>query len=373
MSRKIKVVHVINSLSAGGAEIFVTALSVALAKSKCDITVIAYAGTLDSKGLTLEMKLLEAGVEYIPLNIKSKFLKIALPIKLINIFMKIKPDIIHSHLVHSDFLVVTSNLLVFKKYKIVRTIHSMFAAKVFPESIESWLDKSFNKNIACSSAVFEVYPYLKFNRAVIDNGIELPSFLDNLQINKIRISLGLEGTTKLFLCVGSFSTRGNQLPKSQDIIIKSLVNIVNLDFKICFLGQGERFEEIKQLAKDFNVFHKCLFLGSVNNPLDYINAADCIVQPSRFEGLSLACIESVCLGKPLILTNIKASEPFFKKSTLLCDVGDYIGLADNMREYLNNNYFYNKLAIAEVDSYRNKFDIKHVALNYFKLYESLLN
>ena len=76
----MKVLQVINSLSGGGAETFMTDLSIALSKQKnIEISVLVYAGILDKKGEELAQKLFDHGIEIISLNILNNPKKIIIP------------------------------------------------------------------------------------------------------------------------------------------------------------------------------------------------------------------------------------------------------------------------------------------------------
>ena len=46
-----------------------------------------------------------------------------------------------------------------------------------------------------------------------------------------------------------------------------------------------------------------ILLGKQANPYPYILWCDCYIQPSRFEGKSVAVKEAQMLGKPVIITN----------------------------------------------------------------------
>ena len=55
-----------------------------------------------------------------------------------------------------------------------------------------------------------------------------------------------------------------------------------------------------------------IILGKKENPYPYIKACDIYVQPSRYEGKSVAVREAQILGKPIIITNYPSSSSQIK-------------------------------------------------------------
>jgi glycosyltransferase involved in cell wall biosynthesis len=53
--------------------------------------------------------------------------------------------------------------------------------------------------------------------------------------------------------------------------------------------------------RGLNAFFR--FIGTTSNPYPYLNAADIVVHPSRFEGKSIALDEAKILCKPIVVTN----------------------------------------------------------------------
>ena len=87
-----------------------------------------------------------------------------------------------------------------------------------------------------------------------------------------------------------------------DIAIKAAAILVKKGYTIKWyvLGEGEERNTLEQSIKEHNLIANFILLGIKENPYPYINNATIYVQPSRFEGKSLAIDEAKILHKPIL-------------------------------------------------------------------------
>ncbi|WP_033958597.1 glycosyltransferase [Psychroserpens jangbogonensis] len=104
---------------------------------------------------------------------------------------------------------------------------------------------------------------------------------------------------KTILTVGRLDSN-----KSQDLLIKAYSNISNKnDWQLQIIGDGDKMDEYKTIAKDLNIDHTVSFLGNVSNVYDYYNNASIFVFTSKSEGYPNALAEALYFGIPSISTN----------------------------------------------------------------------
>ena len=60
----------------------------------------------------------------------------------------------------------------------------------------------------------------------------------------------------------------------------------------------------KKLTSRFKELHNCKITGFVNNVQDYLKASDIFVMPSLTETTSLATLEAMACGLPVIVTKV---------------------------------------------------------------------
>lgn len=358
----MRVLQVINSLSAGGAEVFVTNLSVELARQGHKVAVLIYAGILDDKGRDLEEKLSKNNIDLFNLKIKKNYKKIKIPYLFKQVIDNFKPTVIHSHLDQSDFFTYLTKLFFgFHSIKFIRTLHNNGLISRIPIYFHRKIFKIFDHTISCSNSVKKDFQLQEFSYLInsIPNGIDI----SNIPLKKPSVN----SKTNL-LHIGSFTKRLGKLQKAQDNIIHSLIYCHELDFTVTFLGSGDELEEIKDLSKQLNLESKVKFCGLVTDVTSYMNEADAFIMPSRFEGLPIAGIEAVTFGLPIICSDIPAFYRFEPIPELVSEVDDVKALAKSISFFIENKNEIQKSAIKKSDYFRNKFDIKYTAENYLKKY-----
>lgn len=91
-------------------------------------------------------------------------------------------------------------------------------------------------------------------------------------------------------------------------LIESLPFLVEkqIDFIYIVIGNGRLFDELNKRVDELGLQSRVRFLGAMQNNLifNYIKAADMVVFPSSAEARSLAAIEVMHLGIPLVVSNI---------------------------------------------------------------------
>jgi glycosyltransferase involved in cell wall biosynthesis len=102
------------------------------------------------------------------------------------------------------------------------------------------------------------------------------------------------------LTIGRFS-----YPKRMDEIpqICKRIRESGIDAKWYLIGFGGDEALIRQRIAEAGAEDFVIILGKKENPYPYIKACDIYIQPSRYEGKSVAVREAQILGKPVIITN----------------------------------------------------------------------
>ena len=146
--------------------------------------------------------------------------------------------------------------------------------------------------------------------------------------------------------------------KGMDIAInacKELIDKGYTDIQWWIVGGGPIENELREQIEVLNLQEHIHLLGMQANPYPYIANADLSVQPSRFEGHSVAIMESKLLGKPIVATKNAAKEQIQDGvNGVLCDT-DAKSLATAITKVLTDKELLRKITIAsESEDFRGR-------------------
>lgn len=150
---------------------------------------------------------------------------------------------------------------------------------------------------ACADSIEEEYPFARDKITVIEN---ITSARLLKQSAREKISFDKKENEKIILTVGRFSP-----PKGIDLAVEAsaVLKEKGYKFKWYHIGTGELKTEIESLISSLGVEKEFILLGERSNPYPYIGQCDIYVQPSRYEGKSIAIDEAKCLCRPIVTTN----------------------------------------------------------------------
>lgn len=141
-------------------------------------------------------------------------------------------------------------------------------------------------------------PEAKF--ATVANGVGIPASISSDERTRIRGSLGVPAGRAFGLFVGRLVTVKN-LP----CLVRALATMPPGERPwIALAGDGPLRNAIERLAADQGVAADLCFLGERADATGLMQAADFLVLPSHFEGLSNALLESMAAGCPVIASAV---------------------------------------------------------------------
>ncbi len=123
-------------------------------------------------------------------------------------------------------------------------------------------------------------------------------------INKLSLE-NIKGDTYKKDKINILSVGRLNYQKGFDMAIKACSNLIKNGYDVMWnvIGEGEERKELQKVVDDNELKGVFNFLGVKKNPYKYIKSCDIYVQPSRFEGKSIAIDEAKILCKPIVVTN----------------------------------------------------------------------
>lgn len=361
------VVHIIDELPPDGAE----RLLVDILKHRSpdfDYLVLC----LVSGGALLQ-EILALGV---PVKVIGKKRKIDLLmfLQLVQWLLKHKPDVVHTHLFTADSwgrlaAAITRTPVIYS------TVHSTNSWKNWlHRTIDRILARFSTKVIACSGEVAKVLTekdHIPSTRIkTIMNGISLTRF-DS--INTVDLIKEFDISPKAI----SIAMVGRLHPAKghQDILqVMEYFLRENVSCSLIIIGSGELQKDIQTQIQKRRLEQVVTLAGQRNDVLQILSAVDIFVMPSRWEGLPMALLEAMALGKAVIATAVGGIPEVINdnQNGFLVPPGDICSLQSKLRNLIADETLRKRLGKEARSVVYNRFNAAIVARQYESLYSDCL-
>jgi glycosyltransferase involved in cell wall biosynthesis len=98
---------------------------------------------------------------------------------------------------------------------------------------------------------------------------------------------------------------GRLIPKKNFSIIIAVISKIKEDIEsYTIIGEGEDRKKLEKLIKKLKLENKIFLIGWQDNLKKYLHKADIQVIPSLYEGFSLAAVEGMSSGLPVVASNV---------------------------------------------------------------------
>lgn len=140
---------------------------------------------------------------------------------------------------------------------------------------------------------------------------------------RLRKQLGIPLTATVLLSVGEINKN-----KNHAVCIKALakLHLPNVYYVIC--GSGPLMQRNQQLARQLGITRQVIFAGYRQDVADFYKMADLFLFPSRREGLSLALMEAMANGLPVICSDIRGNRDLIQHQR-----GGYLVSANEVKQW----------------------------------------
>ncbi len=366
---KIKILAIIDHLDGGGAEIQFLNLYNNINRELFDICIFL----TERKGRRFNQ--LNSNIKVFGLVDSQKRNTVRALKELRKVINIVKPDIIHSWLDYSTFLMALI-WKVFHPKSIFIASHHGNISKLYKYDVKFGAIKKFllinsykqTKIMItiCQALKEELKRYGIKNVEVIYNGFNLDEMLTNNK-NKLQIrqSLNLKNEHFYFIFCGSLVRR-----KGIQLLLEAFQKLKSPDSYLLILGDGELKKEVIKASENDK---RILYLGYVNNPIDYIKASDVLILPSFYEGMPNVLIEAMAVGTPVIGSKVDGIPELLDngKYGILIESGNSEAILYAMN-YAMNNYAILKNLAENAKERVSYFNIQRMVKEYETLYLNLL-
>lgn len=362
----MKVLHVINSLVAGGAERLLSDLLPALGRQGVECSLLA----LDGRNEAFAEALRKGGVEvaFARAGGASPYS----PARLFDIereIARLGPDIVHAHLAPSFHWCAFASLRL-KGPRYVTTEHASENRRMampLLRGLERFCYGRYGRIAAVSrESAASIADWLGFGPGrfrVIPNGIPLERFAAHAEPapDVVAALAGRVGIAMVARLVP---------PKDHETALRSLARLPER-FCLVLAGEGPERRSIEILAEELGLVGRLILLGSRDDVPEILAASSVYLQSSKVEGFGIAALEAMAAGLPVVASEARGLGELARGAGLLFPVGDSRACAEAIERTVSEPGLAPRL-IEAGRARAAEYSIERCAEAYAALYAELL-
>jgi glycosyltransferase involved in cell wall biosynthesis len=220
--------------------------------------------------------------------------------------MRIKPVLVHTHLMHGDLYGIAAarfagiKTIISSKHnddvfrsrqplKIINYLLNRNTSRII--TISDWIAR-FTQNVegVAREKIRTIYYAIEPVQASLDR-------------NALRASLNMGSDD---IVVGIIARLVEQ--KGHRYLIDAFAKAIteNHRLRLLIVGSGGIEEELKKQVNQLSLQKKVIFTGYRSDTVDLLDAIDIFAHPSLWEGFGLSVLEAMNMGKPVVATRVSA-------------------------------------------------------------------
>lgn len=375
--KKIKILYLIDTLEGYGAEKSLVEIAQNF-KNVLPVFVHIYQGDM------LKPKLESSGIKVYSLDINSKHAyKLAVE-KLVPIYLKEKPEIVHATLFRSEIIARRLKM----KFSEICLVGSFVSNAYSPERYrgKNFLQKlklQYFQNVDQKTAHYVDYFISNSNTIKKATGKALGISRERIQViyrGRNSAQFSSENLTdgipllnnqdkNILLNVSRLIPLKGQMDllEALSLVVKDHSNVM-----LYFAGHGPYRSELEKYVLKSNLQDHVEFLGRIENINTLLHQSQIFIYPSYSEGLPGALIEAMMAERIIICSNIPENlECVDEDSALIFEKGNISQLSSKIIQVLKNLKSYKHLGEAARVKAQEKFELNNIVTSYEDFYHKI--
>lgn len=144
----------------------------------------------------------------------------------------------------------------------------------------------------------------------------------------------------------------------------------NADLRLWMVGDGSERKPLENLANELGIAEKVTFWGHKPDVAPYFSCADAFVMSSKSEGLPLSLLQGFSLGIPAIVTDVGGMAEVVRLANagLIVSPADPNDMAGAMLNMANDEAKRKQYSEAAIDAFHAQFSLETMVDAYLRLY-----
>ncbi|HYR51629.1 MAG TPA: glycosyltransferase [Candidatus Dormibacteraeota bacterium] len=163
----------------------------------------------------------------------------------------------------------------------------------------------------------------------VPNGVDLDRFRVTPNLEALRDELGLGPGHPVVIGIGRFGP-----VKDFQTLIRGFARVHSLrpEARLLLVGWGDDHVELEELAESLGVRSAVIFTGSRHDVPELLSLSDVYVNSSLFEGMSNTILEAMASARPVVATSVGGNPELVRdgETGFLFPAGDDVALAGRL-------------------------------------------
>lgn len=248
-------------------------------------------------------------------------------------------EVVHSHLYHANLY----GRLAARREGIpaIASVHNTYTRRKWYRHWINWYLARHTFRVTAGSLDVErdllEIDRLPKNKVIrLPNGIDLTRVETGLTAVEAKLRLGFAATDQVIGTVGRVEEQ-----KGHVFLLEAFARLRQAvdrsgNLRLLVVGDGRLLPVLRETAIRLGIAEACRFPGNIAKLAEVYRAIDVFVMPSLWEGLSLAMLEAMAAGLPMIATDVGGARDVLGDSLRgrLVPPGDAVALAQVAHELL---------------------------------------
>lgn len=358
----MRILHVINSLYTGGAEVLL--LQTVRELQQYDYIQTVY--LLNGADTPILEQLRSTGIPIIVSRTNNVYHPVHVLEFLRHLFQK-HYDLIHVHLFPAQLWVALARSLAGVQVPLVTTEHSTYnrRRKLVFRMLDWWMYGHYDRILCISRATEDALtswiPAVRGKTIFAPNGIDLSRFSGGTKLKPDLLG-DWDGFTAMF-------TARFEAQKDHATLIKAVARVPNL--RLILVGDGVLRPAMQQLAAQLDVLDRVVFLGKRTDIPALLKQVDLYVHSVHWEGFGLAALEAMASGLPIIASQVPGLTEVVGDAGLYFEPGSVDQLVQCLTQVLLDQDLRTRLGECAAARAR-LFSIQEAVKRYVTVYESVV-
>lgn len=288
-------------------------------------------------------------------------------------------DLVHCHLYHANLY---GRLAAWREHvPAIASVHNTYTRHKWHRHFINRLLARISFRVTAGSADVE-QDILCHDHVAPEKLVRLPNCIDLNRTNSTLAAaaakerLGLDPANVVIGTVGRMEEqKGHDALLDAFSLLRTMPGVPAGSLRLLIVGDGRLRSATEAKAIRLGLSDACRFPGSIIQLADVYRAIDLFVMPSLWEGLSLAMLEAMAAGLPMVATDVGGARDVLgdNRHGLLVPPGDVAALAQSMAKLVIDPQQRRELADLGSRHVRDNYSVAYLSRQLGELYESALS